>query len=383
MEIVDYELYNVPPRWVFLKLETDSGLVGWGEPIIEGRARTICSAVSEYIEDYIIGADPRNTEKLWYQMFRGDHYRGGPIAMSAIAGIDQALWDITGKHESKPVFELLGGPVRRKVRVYQWLSGDHPSELAEMAKDAVDDGYTALGMMAHTRPSRVKMSEILSRVDERVGAVRDAVGYDVDLGVDFRGRVSTSVAKQALSKLEKYDLMFVEEPVSPEYNDDLPELRASSSIPIATGQRMYSRWDFKNALVNDAVDIVQPSICHAGGISEIMKIGSMSESFNVSLMPKCPVGPIAFASGMHVQMALQNAVLQEQHDEFYTEQNNQFFNYLENESVFELTGGFMRIQENPGLGMEIDESYVEEQSKKSTEWRGPVWHHEDGSIANW
>lgn len=383
MEITGYELYTVPPRWVFLKLETDTDVVGWGEPIVEGRVKTTRAAVSELINDYILGSDPTEVNKLWYRMFHGDHYRSGPLLMSAIAGIDQALWDIAGKMYGRPVYELLGGPVRRKVRAYKWISGDHAEELAETALQAIDQGYTAIGMMAHTRPARVRMSEIVTEVDERVRTVRDVIGNQIDLAVDFRGRVTTGIAKRLLSALEDYNLVFVEEPVLPEYNNELPRLSASTAIPLATGQRMYSRWQFKNHLENGAIQIAQPAISHAGGITEVMKIGTIAEAYNVMLMPKCSVGPVAFAASMHVQMAAQNAVLQEQHDEFYAEQNNQFFNYIENEDLFTLSEGFLRIASEPGLGVEMDEDYIRQQSRKNTEWKGPVWHNEDGSVANW
>lgn len=383
MEVVDYELYSIPPRWVFLKLKTDTGIIGWGEPALEGHSDTLCSALSELVEDYIIGADPRRLTDLWYRMYMGDHYNNGPVLMSAIAGIDQALWDIKGRDLDKPVYELLGGPVRDKVQLYQWLSGDHPADLADVAVDAVEDGYTTLGLMAHTRPARVRTQEIVSNVEERVSTVRNAVGEGVDLAIDFRGRVSTGVARQLLSMLERYNLMFVEEPVHPTYNENLSELTASTNIPIATGQRMYSRWDFREVLQEQSVDIVQPAISHAGGITEVVNIGKMAEAYNIMLMPKCSVGPVSFAAAMHVQFAVPNAILQEQHDEFYAEQDNEFFNYLATDSPFIRSDGFMKLQERPGLGIEMNESYIREQAEKKTSWKGPTWNYEDGSVANW
>lgn len=383
MKITRYELHAVPPRWVFLKLEASDGTTGWGEPIVEGRTKTVCAAVSELVNEYVLGSDPTEIERLWYHMYHGDHYRSGPILMSAIAGIDQALWDIKGHIHEQPVYKLLGGPVRDKVRIYQWLSGNHPDELADTAVQAVKEGYSALGIIIPIRPARVRGSEIVAQADECVAVVRDSVSESVDLAVDFRGRVSTAIAKQLLSRLERHDLMFVEEPILPEYNDDLPKLCASTSIPLATGQRMYSRWDFKRVLSEGSVAIVQPAVSHAGGITEVCKIGSMAEAHDTLLMPKCSVGPIAFASAMHVQMAVSNAVLQEQHDNFYAEQNNQFFNYIRNDGFFERTDGFMKISNRFGLGLDIDEEYLKEQAAKDAAWQGPVWHYEDGSVANW
>lgn len=381
MNVTGYDLFTIPPRWVFLKIETTDGITGWGEPALEGRSKTLCSAVSELMDEYIVGANPTEITNLWYRMYRGNHYTNGPVIMSAIAGIDQALWDIKGKALQKPVYKLLGGPVRDKVRIYRWLSGDQPEDLVADAEQAVNKGYTALGLMAHTRPSRIRTREVISRVDERVGRVHDAVGDNIDVATDFRGRVSTSVAQQLLSKLDQYDLMFVEEPVHP--NADLQEITSAVNTSIATGQRIYSRWGFRPLLETGVVNIVQPSISHAGGISEIVSIGKMTEAYDVSIMPKCPVGPISFAAGMHVHMSVPNAILQEQHDEFYAEHNNQFFNYLENEDYFSLSDGFMTIGEEPGLGLKIDEKYVREQAKSNVNWKGPTWHYEDGSVANW
>jgi galactonate dehydratase len=186
-----------------------------------------------------------------------------------------------------------------------------------------------------------------------------------------------------MSRLERHNLMFVEEPVLPEYNDALGELAAATTVPIGVGQRMYSRWDFKSVVETGVVDIAQPAVSHAGGITEVCKIGTMAEAHDVLLMPKCSFGPISFAAAMHVQLALQNAVLQEQHDEFYSEANNDFFDYVENRGFFERDGGFMTIDNNPGLGITIDEAYVRQNDNRSIEWQGPTWHHEDGSIANW
>lgn len=383
MEVTGYEIFTVPPRWVFLKIETSEGIVGWGEPAVEGHSETLCSAVSALVEDHVLGADPIAITNLWYRMYRGNHYTNGPVVMSAIAGIDQALWDIKGRALDEPVYRLLGGPVRNKVRIYQWLSGDHPDELAEDAKQAVEEGYSTLGLMAHTRPARMRTSEIVDRMDDRISAVRDAVGDEIDLATDFRGRVSTSVARQLLSKLEKYNLMFVEEPIHPDYDENFQELANACNTPIAVGQRIYSRWAFRPALESGVVDIVQPAVSHAGGITEVVNIGQMAEAFDVSLMPKCSVGPLSFAAAMHVQMGVSNAALQGQHDKFYADQQNEFFNYIENESYFTFNEGFMTISEKPGLGIEVDEAYVREQAEKKANWKGPTWHYEDGSVANW
>lgn len=383
MEVSDYELFTVPPRWVFLRLETNKGVVGWGEPAVEGRSDTLCSVVSELIEDYVLGSTPMEITNLWYQMYRSNHYTNGPMLMSAIAGIDQALWDIKGRSLDMPVYRLLGGPVRDKVRIYRWLTGDNLDDLAEDATNAVEKGYSALGLMALTRPSQIRTREVVSRVSDRVKTVYESVDNEIDIATDFRGRVSTSVARQLLSEIEQYDLMFVEEPVHPDHNSNLQEITSGVNTPIATGQRIYSRWGFRPLLQSGIVDIVQPAISHAGGISEVIRVGQMAEAYDVTMMPKCSVGPISFAAGMHVQMATPNSVLQEQHDEFYAGHNDQFFNYLENEDYFSLADGFMTIGDESGLGIRMNEQHVRNQANKNADWKEPTWHYEDGSVANW
>jgi galactonate dehydratase len=383
MEVIDYELFSVPPRWVFLRLETDEGTVGWGEPALEGRSDTLTAAVSELVEDYVLGSDPRKNTDTWYRMYRADHYNGGPLLMSAIAGIDQALWDIKGKAAGRAVHELLGGPIRNKVRTYRWLSGDSPDDIVAEAHQAVEEGCTALGLMAHTRPARIRTNEVVSRVLSRVRTVDEAVGDQVDIAVDFRGRVSTGVARRLIGSLEPYNLMFIEEPVHPEYNGNLRDLTGGTNTPIATGQRMYSRWDFRELFGDGTVDIVQPAISHAGGISEVVTIGKMAEAFDMTLMPKCSVGPISFAASMQVHYAVPNASLQELHGKFYADPASQFFSYLDDGSFMSIDDGFITLDPAPGLGIQVDESYVREQSRRKTTWKGPTWHYEDGSVANW
>lgn len=383
MIVTDYELFAVPPRWLFLKLTTDDGVVGWGEPIVEGRTPTVKAAVEDLVESYVIGEPPCEVERLWYRMYRASHYRGGAVLMSAIAGIDHALWDIRGKAAGKPVYELLGGPVRDRVRVLQWISGDRPAEIAESATEAVDQGYSAVELMMNSRPSRLDVNDCVQRAERRIAAVMDAVGDSTEVAVDFRGRVSLPVARRLLAMLERYDLMFVEEPVLPEHNDRLQNLAQTTRLGFATGQRLYSRWDFKDVLRSGAVDIFQPSVAHAGGVTEIRKIASMCEPFDVSLIPKCPVGPIAFAVGIHLNMALQNAGVQEQHDEIFTRGPSPVFSYLEDPDVFTYDDGYLSLPETAGLGIDIDEEYVRKQASQNAQWRNPIWHHEDGSIANW
>jgi len=383
MKIVDYELFEVPPRWLFLRLETDTGLVGWGEPVVEGRSRTVKTAVEELLDTYLLGEDPRRIEDHWQTMYRGGFYRGGPVLMSAIAGIDQALWDIKGKHLEVPVYELLGGPARDRIRVYQWIGGDRPGDVAEAAREKVDAGFTALKMNATPELRRVDNPAAVEAAVDRLGAVREAVGDEVDIGVDFHGRVAKSMAKKLASALEVHDPMFVEEPVPPGHEDALPAIANHTSTPIATGERLYSRWEFKEVFEDGAVDVIQPDLSHAGGISEVKRIAAMAEAYDVALAPHCPLGPIALASCIQVDACVGNALIQEQSLGIHYNEGTDELEYLTDPSVFEYDDGYVDLPDDPGLGITVDEGVVRERAEQEVDWHNPVWRHDDGSVAEW
>ena len=382
-EITDYELFEVPPRWLFLRVETDDGTVGWGEPVVEGRAKTVRTAVEELFETYLLGEDPSRIEHHWQRMYRGGFYRGGPVLMSAIAGVDQALWDIKGKQLGVPVYELLGGPARERVRVYQWVGGDRPADVAEQAAEKVDAGFTALKMNATSELRRVDTPATVDAAADRLGSVREAVGDEVDIGVDFHGRVAKSMAKRLAAALEPHDPFFIEEPVLPEHNDALPRIAEHTTTPIATGERMYSRWDFKEVFEQGTVDVVQPDLSHAGGITECKKIADMAEAYDVALAPHCPLGPIALASCIQVDACASNALIQEQSLDIHYNETADVLEYLADPSVFAYDDGYVPLPDGPGLGIEIDEAYVREQADRDVDWHNPVWRHDDGSVAEW
>ena len=381
--VVDYELFEVPPRWLLLRLETADGTVGWGEPVVEGRAHTVRAAVEELLDNYLVGEDPAPIEDHWQTMYRGGFYRGGPVLMSAIAGIDQALWDIKGKQLGAPVYELLGGCARDRIRVYQWIGGDRPSEVADHAETKVDAGFTALKMNATADIQRVDNPAAVDAAVNRLKEVREAVGDEVDVGVDFHGRVAKPMAKRLAAALEPYEPMFIEEPVLPEHNDALPDIAAHTTTPIATGERMYSRWDFKEVFEQGSVDVIQPDLSHAGGITEVRKIASMAEAYDVALAPHCPLGPVALASCIQVDACSPNALIQEQSLNIHYNETNDVLDYLEDGAVFEYNDGYVSVPEGPGLGIKINEEYVREQAEKTVDWHNPVWRHEDGSVAEW
>lgn len=382
MKVTNYETFLVPPRWLFLKIETDEGITGWGEPVIEGKAATVRTAVDELMEA-IIGKNPTNIEDHWNVMYRSGFYRGGPILMSAIAGIDQALWDIKGKYYNAPVYQLLGGKVRDSIKVYSWIGGDRPAEVGMAAKEIVSKGFTAVKMNATEELQYVDSFEKIDQAIKRIAAVREAVGPGIGIGIDFHGRVHKPMAKILAKELEAFHPMFIEEPVLPENNEALRDIANHVSIPIATGERMFSRWDFKNLFIDGYVDIIQPDVSHAGGITECKKIISMAEAFDVAAAPHCPLGPIALAACLQVDATCHNAFIQEQSLGIHYNKGSDLLDYLTENDVFKYEQGFVKIPDGPGLGIVMNEDQVRKMAAIGHNWRNPLWRHSDGSVAEW
>lgn len=383
MKITKFETFIVPPRWLFLKIETDEGIVGWGEPVIEGKAHTVQAAVDELM-DQLIGKDPLCIEDHWQVMYRGGFYRGGSILMSAIAGIDQALWDIKGKYFNAPIYQLIGGACRDSMRVYSWIGGDRPSDVGQAALEKQHAGFTAIKMNATEEMQYIDSYQKVDQVVERVAAIRDAAGPDFGIGVDFHGRIHKPMAKILAKALEPYRLMFIEEPVLPENNEALRDIANHTSTPIATGERMFSRWDFKSLLEDGYVDIIQPDLSHAGGITECKKIFAMAEAYDVAVAPHCPLGPIALAACLQVDATAHNAVIQEQSLGIHYNQGNDLLDYVIDPSVFSYEDGYVKIPQGPGLGITVNEEYVRRMASEFPHrWRNPIWRHKDGSVAEW
>ncbi|SDE20299.1 galactonate dehydratase [Paenibacillus sp. UNCCL117] len=382
MKITGFETFIVPPRWLFLKIETDEGIVGWGEPIVEGKALTVQTAVHEMM-DALVGKDPLRIEDHWQVMYRGGFYRGGPILMSAISGIDQALWDIKGKYYNAPIYQLLGGACRDSIRVYSWVGGDRPDDVGRAALEKKNAGFEAVKMNATEELQFIDSYEKIDQVTERIAAIREAAGPYFGIGVDFHGRVHKPMAKALAKALEPYRLMFIEEPVLPENNEALREIANHTSTPIATGERMFSRWDFKKLLESGYVDIIQPDLSHAGGITECKKIFAMAEAYDVAVAPHCPLGPIALAACLQVDATAYNAVIQEQSLGIHYNQGNDLLDYLDDPSVFGYEDGHVRIPQGPGLGISINEEVVRKMAETGHRWRNPVWRHRDGTVAEW
>ncbi len=382
MKITRLKTWQVPPRWLFLKIETDEGVFGWGEPVIEGRAATVEAAVHEFA-DMLVGEDPHRIEHLWNLMYRGGFYRGGPILMSAIAGIDQALWDLKGRDLGVPVHQLLGGACRERMRMYAWTGGDRPSEVGMGAQALVDQGFTAFKMNGTAEMAIVDSHARIDEAVARVAEARQAVGPEVGIAIDFHRRVHRPMAKALLRELEAFHPMFVEEPVLPEHLPSLKQIAGGLGYPIATGERLFTRYQFRDLLADGMVDIIQPDISHCGGISEAMRIASLASCHDVALAPHCPLGPLALAASLQVDAVNHNAFIQEQSMGIHYNQDNDVLDYLVDKSVLAIEDGYCRIPEGPGLGVEIDEAFVEERAKVGHRWRNPLWTHEDGSVAEW
>lgn len=382
MKITRLKTWKIPPRWLFLKIETDEGVCGWGEPVVEGRSATVEAAVHE-LSDYLIGENPENIERLWTILYRAGFYRGGPILMSAIAGIDQALWDIKGKVLNAPVHQLLGGAVRDRMRMYAWTGGDRPHDIGEGAAHLKAHGFTAFKMNGTPEMQIVDSFVKIDAAIDRVAEARQTVGPDMGIAIDFHGRVHRPMAKTLLRELEPFHPMFVEEPVLPEHLPALKHIANDLSYPIATGERLHTRYQFRDLLSEGMVDIIQPDLSHCGGISEAFKIASLASCHDVALAPHAPLGAINLAASLQLDAVAENAFIQEQSMGIHYNHGNDVLDYLVDKSVLQIDNGYCRIPTGPGLGIEINEAYVEERSKAAETWHNPVWSHADGSIAEW
>lgn len=382
MKIKSVNTYLVRPRWGFVEICTDDGLCGWGEAVLEGHAATVQACVEE-MSEYLIGADPRRIEDIWTTLYRAGFYRGGGVLMSAIAGIDQALWDIKGKYFNAPVYELMGGACRDRMRVYSWVGGDRPTDVGAAAKERKDAGFTAVKMNATEELQYIDSYEKVDQVLERVAAIRESCGKYFGIAVDFHGRVHKPMAKVLAKKLEEFDPMFLEEPVLCEHMELFKEIADCCNIPIATGERLFTKYDFKRLFASGGVDIIQPDLSHAGGITEVKKIAAMAEAHDVALAPHCPLGPIALASCLQVDATSYNAVIQEQSMGIHYNVGKSVLDYVKNKEDFAFVDGYVRLPVKPGIGVEVNRELVLAENRTPHSWKNPVWRHRDGSIAEW
>jgi galactonate dehydratase len=367
IRITKLETFLVKPRWLFLKVHTDAGIVGLGEPILEGRAVTCAAAIKE-IEPYLIGKDPRRVVHHWQAIYRHAFYRGGPILTSALSGIDIALWDIKGKALGVPIYELLGGPTRQRVRVYAH------ARTPERIKQLRSEGFTAFKTGPATRrPARyVETPAAVRYAAEQFAQLRAAAGDDADIGIDFHGAISPATAKLLIKALEPYQPMFIEEPCQAQNHDVMADIARGTHLPIATGERVFTKWGFREVLEKQAATILQPDLCHAGGITEVRLIAGMAEAHYASIAPHNPLGPISLAAGVQLAASIPNFLCQEQVSlgEGYLKQ------------PFVVRDGYLDLPTGPGLGIELDENALAD--KIGHDWRNrETYDADDGSVVDW
>jgi len=379
MKIARIETFLVPPRWLFVRVETADGAFGWGEASLEGHAEAVNGAF-EAIRDRFIGADPRRIEDIWQVAYRGGFYRGGPVLMSALAGLEQALWDLKGRAFGLPAWEMLGGKVRDKIRAYAWIGGDRPDEIESASSARREQGFGAVKMNATAELDWIGTPKLFDEVVKRVQA---AQGAGMDVGLDFHGRVHKPMAKQLAKALEPLGLLFIEEPLLSEHVEGLAQIANLVSTPIALGERLYSRWDFKPFFEARSVDIIQPDLSHAGGLIECRKIAAMAEAYDIAVAPHCPLGPLALAACLQLAACTPNVAIQEMSLGIHYNVGHDLLNFVTNKEALSPVDGFLPIPAAPGLGVDIDEAAVREVARDRHRWRNPIWRQADGSFAEW
>ncbi|MGL5899959.1 MAG: galactonate dehydratase [Lactobacillaceae bacterium] len=381
MKISNFVVYKVKPRWIFIKIMTDEGISGWGELVSGTKTETVVACVKE-MASKLIGKDPFQIEKIWQRLHRS-FFRGGPINGTAISGIEMALWDIKGKSFDVPVYELLGGAVRDRLQVYSWIGGDRPSDVVEMAQQRWNKGFRAVKMNATSEMHYIDSYEKVDAAVERVASIRDKFGNRMAIGIDFHGRVHKPMAKVLAKALEPYHPMFIEEPVLPENWESFQNIANEVSTPIATGERLYTRWDFKRLFQQGAVDIVQPDISLCGGLMEERKIAAMAEAFDMAVAPHAPYGPVALAATFQVDACTPNVFIQEQSLGIHYNQGFDLLDFVKNKEIFQYQNSFVNIPKKPGLGIEMDEDKIKEVAQQGLVWNNPSWVNYDGTIAEW
>lgn len=379
MQLTKIETFLVPPRWLFVRIEDSEGNVGWGEASLEGHAEAVVGEF-EALKDRFLGTNPSNIEDIWQLTYRGGFYRGGPVLMSALSGLDQALWDMKARRLGLPVWELLGGKVRDRIQAYGWIGGDRPSDVTAAAKERKAQGFKAVKMNGTAELGYLEGDTLLREVYDRVEAVKNE---GLEVGIDFHGRIHRAMAKQLMKMLEPLNPLFIEEPVLSEQIEALPSLSQNCTTPIALGERLYSRWDVKPFLEQGIVDILQPDLSHAGGISECKRIANMAEAYDVTVAPHCPLGPLALASCLQIGASNYNVVLQEMSLGIHYNQGSDLHSYMLNPDVLMPKDGYLDIPTGVGLGVEIDEEKVRTASLEPHRWRNDIWRLADGSFAEW
>jgi galactonate dehydratase len=381
MRITAVETFVLSNRQALVKVSTDEGVVGWGEHTLENWVRTSTAAV-ERMSEYLVGADPLRITGLWQTLTRGGYYRGGPVLSSAVAGLDQALWDIKGRWHGAPVHELLGGPTRDAARIYAHANGPQRTGDPQRARAHVKAGIDLLKVAPHGRIEFLETPEHVDALVADLAQLRAEVGTGVDLAVDLHGRFSLPLSRRLLPRLDALGIAFVEEPVRPEHSDLIADLVRCSPIPVATGERLYSRAEFRRVL-EAGVAIVQPDVCHAGGITECFRIATQAETYDAQLAPHCPLGPVALAASLQLAFAVPNFYAQEQLLDLHLGASAMATVLVDPKVLVPIDGRIPRLT-GPGLGVEVDEDAVRAAVDAGRLAPGsPVWEYPDGSFAEW
>ena len=379
MKIASVEQFFPRHRTRLVKITTDTGLFGWGESTLEGKPESVEGAVRE-LADYLVGKDPLRIEHHWQHMYRSAFFRGGAILMTALSALDQALWDIAGKHYGVPVYKLLGGAVRDRIRVYaHWGIGSLTEESLAAARTRLDlllkSGYTAFKSGPGGKWRGHEPPAVIDHFVECAFLMREWVGPDVELAFDFHGKMTPALAIEICHEIKGMRPMFVEEPVPQENVDALKLVSDHVTFPIATGERLLSRWEFRQVFEKQAAAYIQPDGSHAGGITELKKIANMAEAYYIHVLPHCAIGPVAFTSCMHVDAVIPNFLAQEQVDwalgADILKQN------------WQVVDGHIELPDKPGLGIEIDEKAVSNRVPYQEELGGEHFYETDGSVADW
>jgi galactonate dehydratase len=372
LKIVDVQtslMHGINRNWLFVKIITDEGVYGWGEGTLEMHEHAVEQAVKA-LTPRIIGRDPTQIEKLWQAMYRHGFWRGGPVIGSALSAIDQALWDITGKVYNQPVYKLLGGAVRDRVRAYT-----HAEDLRG-AREKVDQGFTAFKTGGWDTSTHIFQEEKGPEVlREKIRRLRKEVGPEVDIMIDNHGRDRASIAIKKIAAVEEFGLLFFEEATPPDNLDALDQVRKSGvKTDLATGERLYFRWGFKELLQRRLVDVIQPDICHAGGISELRRISTHAEMEYIKVAPHNPNGPVACAASVQLCAAIPNFLILE------TARDMPWHDKVQ-KTPLKIKDGYFELPTTPGLGIDLDEAVIKSRPFEPHTYRGS-WDERDGAVAD-
>jgi galactonate dehydratase len=371
-------------NWVIVRVFTDvPGLIGIGEATVEFQTNGVVGAIAD-LAPLILGKDPRDIERNWQILYRHPFFKGGVVTMSALSGIDQALWDITAKDQNVPLFRLLGGLARDSVRMYDHLGGgdadsvynaDTADSFREKMQKSIDDGFTAVKILAVPKSAPLGNAAMLRHAEALMESARETAGPDIDIMIDFHGRTTAAGAIEYARVFEKFDPFFLEEVVQPDHFEAMKRARLGINVPLASGERLLTRFDFLPLLQNGLIDVAQPDVCHAGGISEVRRIASLCDTFGVTMAPHNPLGPIATMVNVHLGLTIPNFLIQEVMRSDVSWRGDVFI------GVPEIKNGFIYPPSAPGIGVDIDEV---EALKHPFESVNPVqWFNEDGSTADW